>query len=433
MRTHCEWVDYNYVMEGPIIGQIKALRCRECGKEYPATLIYACEDCFAPLDVVYEYDRIALTADVLTGRPKTLWRYFELLPIANPSHVVDLGTGLTPLHRASRLGEALGIDELYVKNDTVNPTFSFKDRPTSVAISKAREFGLSAVGCASTGNLAAAVSAHAAKAGLPCYVVIPADTELNKTVQASVYGATIVAVNGTYDEANRLAMRVADDYGWGFVNFNIRPYYVEGSKTLAYEVCEQLNWTPPDHVVIPIGSGALLCANHKGFNELRAIGLIDDVNIKISGAQPLGCSPVVSAFKTGGEFVEPIEYPDTFAKSLAIGDPGDGLYTVRRIRETGGYAESATDPEIVEAIKLLAKTEGIFAEPAGAVTVAALKNLVERGDVAADERVVCYVTGNGLKTPEAIIGHVPRPVEIEPRLDAFNAAIGVKEVTPWLR
>jgi threonine synthase len=325
------------------------------------------------------------------------------------------------------------LKNLYIKDDTVNPTYSFKDRPVAVAVSKALEFNATAIGCASTGNLAAASAAHAAKAGLPCYVFVPNDTEHNKIVQIGAYGANILTVNGTYDEANRLAIQVSEEYNWVFPNFNVRPYYVEGSKTLAFEVCEQLNWNPPDHVIVPTGSGALLCAIGKGFDEFKTLDLIEDVNIKITSAQPHGCSPVVTAFKRGETVVEPLEHPNTIAKSLAIGDPGDGAYVIKRVKESGGLAESATDEEIVEAIKLLARTEGVFAEPAGGVTVAVLKKLIENGDISSDETIVCYVTGNGLKTPQAILNRIPQPIEIDPSLGSFQTVLKPKEVTVWSR
>jgi threonine synthase len=377
---------------------IKALKCRECGREYAPKKIYVCEDCFGPLDVIYNYDSTNIDKRALRDRPRTVWRYLELLPIANPSTIVDLGAGYTILHRAKRLARALGLKEVYVKDDTVNPTYSFKDRPATVAVSKAVEFGSKAVGCVSTGNLAAATAAHAAKAGLPCYIFIPVGIELNKIVQATAYGANIIAVKGTYDDANVLAAQAAEIYDWAFLNINIRPYYVEGSKTLAFETCEQLGWSLPDHVIVPVASGALLCAIGKGFDEFKKLDLIENSKIRVTGAQPQGCSPVVTAFKSNTDEVFPIEKPNTIAKSLAIGNPGDGLYAVRRIRESGGVAESVTDEETIEAIKLLAKTEGIFTEPAGGVTIAVLKKLTESGEVSIDEKIVFYVTGNGLKT-----------------------------------
>jgi threonine synthase len=402
---------------------VKGLKCRECGKEFPPVKIYACEHCFGPLEIVYDLDSITLNNGSFRNRARTVWRYHELLPIHDKTKIVDLGAGYTILHKCYNLAEVLGLKKLYVKDDTVNPTNSFKDRPATVAVSKAQEFGAKAVGCASTGNLAAAVAAHAAKAGLPCYVFIPADTEANKVLQAATYGAKILAVKGTYDEANRLAAQASEEYGWAFANINLRPYYVEGSKTLAFEVCEQLGWNTPDHIVVPVGSGALLCALWRGFNQFKELGLVDNKRIKVTAAQPYGCSPIVSAFKSNSIDVEPIEKPNTIAKSLAIGDPGDGLYTLRAVRESGGVAESATDEEILEAIQLLAKTEGIFAEPAGGVTIAILKKLIDLGKIAPDEEVVCCVTGSGFKASENLLGSVSKPVEIEPTLEALSKVI----------
>jgi len=405
------------------IRHVRALRCRECGEEFPPVKIYACEDCFGPLEVSYNLDSIELSKGSFENRPKTVWRYFELLPLYDKTKIVDLGAGYTILHKCDRLAKTLGLKNLYIKDDTVNPTNSFKDRPATVAMSKALEFGAKAVGCASTGNLAAAASAHAAKAGIPCYVFVPADIELNKILQAAMYGARIVAVKGTYDEANRLAAQASEVYDWAFANINIRPYYVEGSKTLAFEVCEQLEWRSPDHIVVPTASGALLCAIWRGLNQFKELGLIDDIETKVTGAQPSGCSPIVSAFKSNTLDVKPIEYPRTIAKSLAIGDPGDGIYALRSIRESGGAAESATDAEILEAIQLLAKTEGVFAEPAGGVAIAVLKKLVELGEVQPDEEVVCCVTGSGFKAAENLLSSIPKPVEIEPNLEALARII----------
>ncbi|UCH02037.1 MAG: threonine synthase, partial [Candidatus Bathyarchaeota archaeon] len=292
------------------------LQCRGCGKQYLPKKLYVCEDCFAPLDVIYDYEALSINNKTFQNRSQNMWRYIDLLPIRDPLKIVNLETGYTPLIKATRLGKILGLKNLYIKNDTINPTFSFKDRPVAIAISKALEFKAEAIGCASTGNLAAASAAHAAKAGLPCYVFVPNDTEYPKIIQSTVYGANILKVNGTYDEANRLAMQVAEEYNWVFANFNVRPYYVEGSKTLAYEVCEQLNWDSPDHVIVPTGSGALLCAINKGFTEFQTLGLIQKQNIKISCAQPQGCSPIVNAYTNGNTTIEPLEYPNTIAKSL---------------------------------------------------------------------------------------------------------------------
>jgi len=414
------------------LGKVKALRCRECGREYPPTKLYICQDCFAPLDVVYDYDEIELDRKSFAGRPKSLWRYAELLPISKDFRVIDLGAGYTPLKRAQRLAAALDLKNLYIKDDTVNPTGSFKDRPSTVAVSKAIEFKAEAVGCASTGNLAAAVAAHAAKAGLPCYVLVPQGTEANKLIQATCYGAKILAVDGTYDEANRLAIEVAETYNWAFANFNVRPYYVEGSKTLAFEVCEQLDWNPPDHVIVPTGSGALLCAIGRGFDEFKRLDLIEDKRIKISSAQAYGCSPIATALKKGGD-IEPVEKPQTIAKSLAIGDPADGAYVVKTVQNSGGFGEDATDQEVVEAIKLLARTEGIFAEPAGGVTIACLRKLLQDGRISEDETVVCYITGSGFKATEAVTPYLPEPTRIRPTLESFREAVDVKEAEIWSR
>ncbi len=394
--------------------------CRECGAQYPDILIHVCEKCFGPLEVVYNFDKISLSRAKISGRPKNLWRYRELLPIGYDDSIVDLGTGYTPLHRGRRLGDHLGLRNLYLKDDTVNPTNSFKDRPSSVAISKAIEFKARAVGCPSTGNLAAAVAAHAAKAGLPCYIFVPADTEKTKILQAMTYGANLVAVDGTYDEANRLAAQVAEKYGWAFANINLRPYYVEGSKTLAFEVCEQLGWRAPDSIVVPLGSGALMLAIKRGFEQFMELGLIEEKPVKLIGAQAEGCAPIVDAFKAGSEDVTPIEHPETIAKSLAIGDPGDGYYVLKAIRGSGGVAESATDKEILASIRLLASKEGVFAEPAGGVTVAVLQKLAKQGLVSSDETVVCCITGNGFKAAETIEKDLPDLTVIKPTLKAFT-------------
>jgi len=412
---------------------IKSLKCRECGKEFPPVKIYACEDCFAPVEVVYDFDSIELDRESFKKRPHSLWRYRELLPLERDAKIVDLGAGYTILHDCKRLAEKLKVKKIYVKDDTVNPTGSFKDRPATVAVSKALEFGFKAVGCASTGNLAAATAAHASKAGVPCYVFIPANTEINKVLQAATYGAKIIAVKGTYDDANMLAAQAADEYEWGLVNINIRPYYVEGSKTLAFETCEQLGWRAPENIIIPVGSGALLCAIWRGLKQFLKLGLIDELETRIFAAQPEGCSPVVSAFKSNLDDVFPVEKPETITKSLAIGDPGDGIYALQAIRESGGAAESATDEEIIEGIKILAKTEGIFAEPAGGVTIAVLKKLIESGVISRDEEVVCCVTGSGFKSSETILKTIPKPVEIEPSVEELKKVVTKMEGLRWLR
>jgi len=406
------------------MGIIQSLKCRECGKKYEPHLRYICEECFGPLDVIYDTSNVR--KDIFVSRQdKTYWRYFELLPIADKGNIVNLNAGFTPLQHANRLGKELGgLKNLYLKNDSVNPTFSFKDRPAGVAVSRAKEIKLKAVGCASTGNLASATAAHAAKAELPCYIFAPSDIEHVKILQALSYGAEFVTVDGTYDDANRVASVIGDSKGIGIVNINMRPYYVEGSKTLAFEVAEQMNWQVPDNLIIPVGSGAMLNAICKGFEELESLGFIDNVaNLKITAAQPHGCAPVVSAFKRKSNDVIPVERPETIAKSLAIGDPGDGSYVLKRLRQYNGIAEEATDEEIIDGILRLAKTEGIFTEPAGGVSVAVLRKLIEDGEIDNDETVVCYITGNGLKSTEAIIDVLPKLKAVKPDIQLVSAMI----------
>lgn len=385
------------------------------------TFRYVCEDCFGPLDV--EYDVAPVSPDSITAREHTYWRYADLLPIYDRSKIVSIGAGMTPLLRAENLGRELGLRKLYIKNDSVNPTFSFKDRPAGVAVSKARELGLTAVGCASTGNLASATAAHAARGGMPCHVFAPSNLEMAKIVQALSYGANYIAVDGTYDDANTIAAHIGDSRRIGIVNINLRTYYVEGSKTLAFEVAEQLGWHAPDHLVIPVGSGAMLNAICKGFEELDAAQLIPDCNVvHPHAAQPRGCSPVVDAYM-GGRGVIPVEKPDTVAKSLAIGDPGDGAYVLRRLEQYGGSAGLCNNSETLDAIKLLAKTEGIFTEPAGGVAVAVLKKLVEDGTISPDEETVCYITGNGLKATDSIISVLPKPETRKPDMAKIAAVV----------
>ena len=385
------------------------------------TFRYICEECFGPLDVAYDIGR--LSADALSGREQTYWRYAELLPIQNRSHIVNIGAGMTPLVRAERLGEQLGLNKLYIKNDSMNPTYSFKDRPAGVAVSKAKELGLTAVGCASTGNLASATAAHAARAGLDCHIFAPGDIEMAKVTQALSYGANFVAVDGTYDDANTIAAQIGDSRNIGVVNINLRSYYVEGSKTLAFEVAEQMGWQTPDHLVIPVGSGAMLNAICKGFEELEAASLIQDSRaIHPHAAQPLGCAPVVDAYRRKGTVV-PVSEPRTVAKSLAIGDPGDGRYVLRRLAQYNGTAWDCSDAEILDAILLLAKTEGIFTEPAGGVAVAVLKKMAEEGSISADETIVCYVTGNGLKATESVMSVLTPPRIMQPSVEVIAKVI----------
>ncbi|TLX79991.1 MAG: threonine synthase [Thaumarchaeota archaeon] len=401
---------------------VKFLQCRECKKEYSPTFKYICDECFGPLDVHYDFPSV--NKNTFANREHTYWRYFELLPIASKSNIVSIGAGMTPLIKAEKLGNALGLNNLYIKNDSVNPTFSFKDRPAGIAVSKAKEFGLSSVGCASTGNLAAATAAHAAKGGFPCYVFAPSDIEHAKITQALAYGANFIAVNGTYDDANRIAAQIGDSKGIGIVNINMRSYYVEGSKTLAFEVAEQLDWQVPDNLIIPVGSGAMLNAICKGFEELESLSLLGKISgMRMVAAQPRGCAPIVDAFKKNSSDVIPVENPDTIAKSLAIGDPGDGRYVLKRLKQYNGYAEESSNREILEAILLLAKTEGIFTEPAGGVAVAVLKKLVEERKIDKNDSTICYVTGNGLKATEVLMEVLSKPETIQADIAKISALV----------
>ncbi len=405
----------------------KALRCRECGREYPLEPLHVCEFCFGPLEVSYDYAAMHrnITRETIEAGPASIWRYADLLPV-DPEYAVDINAGFTPLIRAQNLGEHLGLKNLYIKNDCANPTWSFKDRVVAIAATKAREFGFDTLACASTGNLANSVSAHAAKAGLAAYVFIPGDLERAKIVGSLIYGATLIAVDGNYDDVNRLCSELADKYAWAFVNINMRPYYAEGSKTLGYEVAEQLGWRAPEHVVAPMASGSLYVKIWKGLQELSKLWLIDSVQTKMSGAQARGCSPIVTAYEAGTTNIRPVR-PKTIAKSLAIGNPADGYYALKVMEESGGYGVAADDDEIVEGIKLLAESEGIFAETAGGVVVAGLKKLALEGKVAPDEVTVAYITGSGLKTQEAIEDTLQIPLHIEPTMAAFERALGERE------
>ena len=418
---------------------VSGLRCRECSREYPGEALNVCDFCFGPLEVVYDYATIAevVSHDRIAAGPLSIWRYHDLLP-ASGDDPVDIMAGFTPLLKARNLGERLGLKNLYIKNDSVNPSFSFKDRVVSVAATKAREFGFETIACASTGNLACSVAAHAARAGLQSVVFIPSDLERGKVIGAAVYGPTMVAVEGTYDEVNRLCSEVGDNYPWAFVNINMRPYYAEGSKTLGYEVAEQLDWRIPDHVVIPSASGAMFTKIWKGFNELACLGLLDGVDAMTFGpdqntvhhpaittrmhmAQAEGCAPIVNAWAGGQTQIRPVR-PDSIAKSLAIGNPADGIYALRVIKESDGSAFAVPEPEVVEGIKLLAETEGIFTETAGGVTISALKHLAESGAINPDELTVAYITGNGLKTQEAV-EEVVNPLFIRPSMSSFEEAL----------
>jgi threonine synthase len=408
---------------------IEGLRCRECARVYPAQALHVCDYCFGPLEVTYDYEAIAshVTRESVAAGPQTIWRYADLLPV-EASAPVDLGAGFTPLVRAERLAAELGLGEVWIKNDTLNPTGSFKDRVVSVALTKARQLGFKVAACASTGNLANAVAAHAAHAGLESYVFIPQDLELAKIVTTAIYGGHLIAVEGNYDDVNRLCAELTSEHpSWAFVNVNVRTYYAEGSKTLAYEVAEQLGWEAPDHVVVPVGSGSQLTKIHKGFRELGDVGLLPEPpEVRISGAQATGCDPVAKAFAEGVDHIRPVR-PDTIAKSLAIGNPADGWYALDVVRSTGGALDAVTDDEIVEGIRLLARTEGIFAETAGGVTVATLAKLAAAGVVRSDERVVVYVTGHGLKTVDAVTAHAGPSATIAPSLEAFAEALATLE------
>jgi threonine synthase len=404
---------------------VRGLKCRLCGKTYPSEPLNFCTEDFGPLEVDYDYDVIGTTLRGVDfrDRPFSMWRYRELLPI-DGEPTVGRQVGGTPLLPANNLARELGIKKLWIKNDAVNfPTLSFKDRVVSVALSKAREFGFKTVGCASTGNLANSVAANAASAGLESYILVPADLERSKILGTSVYGPKLVGVRGTYDQVNRLCTQIAFKYGWGFVNINLRPFYAEGSKSMGFEIAEQLGWRTPQHVVVPMAGGSLIGKVHKAFHELARIGLIKDPSCKIHGAQPTGCSPIATAVKNGWETHRPVRKPNTIAKSLAIGDPADGYFACKVIRDSGGWAEDVSDEAISEAMVLLGRTEGIFAETAGGVTVAVTRKLVEQGRIPRDEEVVICITGNGLKTQEAIAAYVEEPAVIGPSLEEFEPLV----------
>lgn len=403
---------------------VKGLRCRECSREYPKEALFVCEYCFGPLEVVYDYEKIVkiLTHKEIESRPENLWRYKELLPI-DKEPTDGLNSGFTPLFRARNLGKELGVKELYIKDDSVcHPTLSFKDRVVAVALSKAKEFGFHTVACASTGNLANSVSAHAAIAGFKRYIFIPADLEMSKIIGTLIYNPVLVAVEGNYDEVNRLCSEVAAKYKWAFVNINIRPYYAEGSKTYAYEIAEQLGWKVPKHIVVPCAGGSLITKIWKGFKEFEKLGLIDKVDTKVYAAQATGCCPIITAVKEHSDIIKPVK-PKTIAKSLAIGNPADGIYAAGAVRESGGWAEDVSDDEIVEAIKLLANTEGVFTETAGGVTLGVTKKLIEQGKIPKDESIVVSITGNGLKTQEAVADRIGKPIRIKPNINSFEEAL----------
>jgi threonine synthase len=400
---------------------VRGLKCRLCGQAYPIGPTNFCTEDFGPVEVDYDYEAIAeaVSRGKLELRPNNMWRYQEFLPL-DGEPTVGRQVGGTPLVKADRLAEALGVKKLWIKNDAVNfPTLSFKDRVVAVALSKAREFGFTTVGCASTGNLGNSVAANAAAAGLDSYIFIPADLERSKILGTSIYGAKVVGVRGTYDEVNRLCTQVAFKYGWGFVNINLRPFYAEGSKTFGFEIAEQLGWRTPQHVVCPMAGGSLIGKIQKAFNELAKVGLIEAPRCKFFGAQATGCSPISTAVKNGWETHKPVRKPNTIAKSLAIGDPADGYFAAKIIRESGGWAEDVSDAELSEAMALLGRTEGIFAETAGGVTVAVTRKLIEQGRIPRDEEIVVCITGNGLKTQDAVADILEQPAIIGPSLDEF--------------
>jgi threonine synthase len=401
-----------------------SLRCHLCQTVFPPTALWVCDRCLGPLEVAFDYDTVAKTISraAIEARPRNLWRYRELLPIDGEPRT-GLSSGFTPLVRADRLAARLGVSELYIKDDSVNhPTCSYKDRVVSIAATRAVELGFSVFACASTGNLAGSVASHAARLGLDCYVFIPDDLEAGKVAGASVYHPRVVAVRGNYDDVNRLCTQVADQYGWGFANINLRAYYAEGAKTYGFEIAEQLGWRFPRHVVSPVAGGTLLPRILKGFDELRRVGLVSGELPAVHAAQAAGCAPVVRALEAGVDFPDPVK-PKTIAKSIAIGNPADGFQVLRAVRATGGSGAMVAEDDIVRGIQLLAETEGIFTEPAGGVTVAATQQLIERGAIPPDEPIVICVTGNGYKTIEALAGKGVEPIRIGRSLADFEAAV----------
>ncbi len=400
----------------------KSLRCRKCGQEYPLQPMNICEFCLSPLEVIYDYKRIAkeVSREKLAAGPRGMWRYRALLPAED--NEVDIGTGFTPLVHADNLGSKLGLDKLYIKNDCLNPTYSFKDRPVSVAVTKAKEFGFNTVACASTGNLAASVAAHAAKANMKAYVFVPASVEPGKLIGAAIYNPTLLKVEGTYDDVNLLCAEVVRRYNWGFININLRPYYAEGSKTLGFEIAEQLGWQAPDCVLAPAASGLLFTRIWKALDELSMLKLIKPAETHMFVTQAAGSSPIVNAYNAGSVHINPV-HPNTVAKSIAIGNPADGFYALRVARSTGGGACAVTDEEIIDGVKLLAQTEGIFAEAAGGVVIASLKKMAAAGVIRRDQVTVACITGAGPRTQD-VVSDVVKPLEIEPSVDAFRKAAG---------
>lgn len=409
------------------------LKCRLCGKTYPKEALNFCTEDFGPLEVTYDYEAVARTLDrdTIASRPRSMWRYHELLPV-DGEPAVGRQVGGTPLVRADRLARTLGVSELYIKNDAVNfPTLSFKDRVVAVALSKAVELGFQTVGCASTGNLANSVAANAAAAGLEAYVLIPDGLEQGKVLGATIYGAKVIAIDGNYDHVNRLCSQIAFRFGWGFVNVNLRPFYAEGSKSMGFEIAEDLGWRTPDHVVAPMAGGSLIGKIHKAFKEFELLGLLETpVTTRMHGAQATGCNPISATVRSGSGKVRPVRNPQTIAKSLAIGDPADGYFASKLIVETGGWSEDVEDEAILDAMELLAETEGIWAETAGGVTLAVAQKLIEQGRIGRDESIVLCITGNGLKTQEPLLERMRRPVVIQPTLEEFESLLETLSSSP---
>ena len=408
------------------MAKVLGLKCRECGQIYEKKPVYVCELCFGPLEIVYDFDSgEKITRESIEAGPLTMWRYKSLLPL-DGEPTVGKHVGYTPLVRAEKLGKVLGLKELYLKNDAVNhPTLSFKDRVVAVALSKAREFGFTIVGCASTGNLANSVAAHAAEGGFEAYIFIPHDLEQGKVVGTLIYGAHVLSVTGNYDEVNRLCSEVANRYGWGLANVNLRPFYGDGSKSFGYEIAEQLGWKAPQHVICPSAGGSLVTKIYKAFTEFAKLGIIEGVPTKMYVAQASGCAPISTMVKTGAEIMKPVR-PNTIAKSIAIGNPADGYYAADVCRKSGGWAEDVTDDEVVEGISLLAQTEGIFTETAGGVTVAVTRKLIQQGRIPLDESVVICITGNGMKTIDAVVGKIGDTIPISPTLASLEQALRTK-------
>jgi threonine synthase len=400
---------------------VLGLKCKECGNRVPVSAVHVCDACFGPYEVEYDYAKMkgVVTRESIARGPKSLWRYKDLLPIEGPPRT-GFHSGFTPLKKAERLGRELGCTDLWIKDDSCNyPTYSYKERVVSVAITKALEFGFDTVGCASTGNLANSTAAHAAQAGLRCFVMIPHDLEQGKVLGSLIFGPTMVRIRGTYDDVNRLCTEIADKYGWAIVNVNLRPYYTEGAKTFGFEIAEQMGWRLPQHTVVPTAGGTILPKVYKAYREFIELGLVEDNQPKIYSAQAAGCNPVVKAIHKGIDIIEP-QRPNTIAKSIAIGNPADGYYVWHTIKDSGGWGESATDREIVDAIKLLAKTEGIWTEPAGGTTLAATIKLIQQGRIPRDESIVISITGNGLKTLEVVQNELTPPAVIEAKLSEFD-------------